>query len=162
MFGTITVNKEELKIREWNRYHAYYCGLCRSLKESAGQKARLTLTYDMTFLAILLDSLYDCERKEGQARCVVHPAKKHAYVQSETTNYAADMNILLCYDNLLDDWQDEKQVGAAVAARALRSAKRRIAGRYPRQAEAVEDYLKKLHKTEQEQSSDLDRASGET
>ncbi|MGN0507443.1 MAG: DUF5685 family protein [Lachnospiraceae bacterium] len=162
MFGYITVNKEKLKIREWNRYHAYYCGLCRSLKESAGQKGRMTLTYDMTFLAILLDSLYDCTRKEGQARCAVHPAKKYAYVQSEASNYAADMNILLCYDNLLDDWQDEKSVGAAAAARALRSAKRRIAKQYPRQAEAVEAYLKKLHETEQEQSPDLDRASGET
>ena len=75
MFGYVTVNKEELRIKEWNRYHAYYCGLCHALKETAGVKARMTVSYDMTFLAMLLDDLYDCEKTEGQSRCVVHPVK---------------------------------------------------------------------------------------
>lgn len=162
MFGTITVNKDELKIKEWNRYHAYYCGLCRALKQCAGGRGQMTLTYDMTFLALLLDSLYDCTRTEGMARCVVHPGKKHAYVQSEASEYAAAMNVLLCYDNLLDDWQDDKNTFAAAAAGVLRSAKKKIAEQYPRQAEAVRIYLEKLHRTEKEQSADLDRAAGET
>jgi len=39
MFGYITVNQQELKIKEYNRYRAYYCGLCKSLRE-AGQLFR--------------------------------------------------------------------------------------------------------------------------
>jgi len=68
MFGYVTVNQDELKIKEWKRYRAYYCGLCHVLKEVAGQKARLTLSYDMTFLTMLLDDLYDCEQKTGECR----------------------------------------------------------------------------------------------
>ena len=31
MFGYIAVNKPELKIREFDRYRAWYCGLCHAL-----------------------------------------------------------------------------------------------------------------------------------
>ena len=33
MFGYIVVNQPELRIREWEIYHSYYCGLCRVLKK---------------------------------------------------------------------------------------------------------------------------------
>ena len=162
MFGYITVNKEELKIREWNRYHAYYCGLCHSLKQVAGVKARMTVSFDMTFLAMLLDDLYDCEKKEGKRRCVVHPIGKHDFVISAASEYAAKMNLLLFYDNLRDDWQDDHNVISATAAAAIRGAKKKIAGEYPRQAAAVERYLEKLHACETQQEPNLDVAAGLT
>ena len=31
MFGYITINKAEMKFKEFDIYHAYYCGLCQSL-----------------------------------------------------------------------------------------------------------------------------------
>ena len=162
MFGYVTVNQDELKIKEWKRYRAYYCGLCHALKEVAGQKARLTLSYDMTFLTMLLDDLYDCERENGECRCVVHPVKKHAYIKSEASQYAAKMNLLLCYDNLLDDWQDEKNAGAALAAAAIRKARMQVAAEYPRQTRAVENYIEKLHACEKKREINLDVAAGLT
>jgi len=162
MFGYVTVNKDELKIREWNRYRAYYCGLCHSLKETAGTKARLTVSYDMTFLTMLLDDLYDCEKREGQRRCVVHPVKKHAYVMSDAAIYAAKMNLLLCYDNLLDDWRDERNVAAAAAAAAIRGERMKIAKEYPRQTKAVEQYIEKLKNCEEKREANLDVAAGLT
>ena len=54
MFGYVTVDKPELKVKDYYKYKAYYCGLCRTLKEKYGQTGRLTLTYDMTFIIILL------------------------------------------------------------------------------------------------------------
>ena len=162
MFGYVTVNQDELKIKEWKRYRAYYCGLCHTLKEVAGQKARLTLSYDMTFLTMLLDDLYDCKQEAGECRCVVHPVKKHAYIKSEASRYAAKMNLLLCYDNLLDDWQDEKNAGAALAAAAIRNARQKVAKEYPRQARAVENYIEKLHACEKKRETNLDVAAGLT
>lgn len=162
MFGYITVNKEELKIKEWNRYHAYYCGLCHALKEVAGTKARLTVSYDMTFLAMLLDDLYDCLKEEGERRCVVHPVGKHPFVKSDAVMYAAKMNVLLCYDNLMDDWQDDRNVAAAAAAAMLKKKKQQIAGEYPRQSKAVEQYLKELHMCEENCEVNLDVAAGLT
>ena len=162
MFGYITVNKKELKIKEWERYHAYYCGLCHSLKEVAGAKARMTVSYDMTFLAMLLDDLYDCEKKEGKRRCPVHPAKQQEYVMSEASLYAAKMNLLLCYDNLLDDWKDEKNPAAFTGAMLIRGAREKIAKEYPRQTRAVEQYIEKLHACEERKEPNLDVAAGLT
>ena len=162
MFGYIMVNKDELKIREWNRYHAFYCGLCHALKEVAGAKARLTVSYDMTFLAMLLDDLYDCEKEEGKQRCAVHPFGKHDYVKSAASVYAAKMNLLLCYDNLLDDWRDDHNPAAAVAAAAIRKHRMEIAKEYPRQTKAVEEYMEKLKACEERREVNLDVAAGLT
>ena len=162
MFGYVTVNQDELKMKEWKRYRAYYCGLCHALKETAGQKARLTLSYDMTFLTMLLDDLYDCKREEGECRCVVHPVKKHAYIKSTASRYAAKMNLLLCYDNLLDDWQDDRNAGAALAAAVIRKAREKVAEEYPRQTRAVENYIEKLHACEKKRETNLDAAAGLT
>ena len=34
-------------------YQAYYCGLCQSLGRKYGTAARMALSYDMTFAALL-------------------------------------------------------------------------------------------------------------
>ena len=103
MFGYITVNKEELKVKDFDRYHAYYCGICQDLKKSCGELARMTLTYDMTFLAILLTGLYEGTDRQERHFCVLHPLHKRPCLRNAYTQYAADMNILLVYHNLMDD-----------------------------------------------------------
>ena len=44
MFGYVVVNEPELKIREFNLYRSYYCGMCMDFKEHYGQTGRLTLS----------------------------------------------------------------------------------------------------------------------
>ena len=162
MFGYITVNKDELKIKEWNRYRAYYCGLCHELKEIGGQKARMTLSYDMTFLAMLLDDLYDCKKQEGTSHCALHPIRKHEFIRSEASCYAAKMNLLLCYDNLLDDWRDEKNVVSMISAMSIKHTRLVTGKEYPRQTKAVEDYIEKLRLCEKKREANLDVAAGLT
>lgn len=162
MFGYVTANKDELKIKDWKKYRSFYCGLCHSLKDTAGAKGRMTVSYDMTFLTLLLDDLYDCKKEEGESRCVVRPVRKHAFVKSEASLYAAKMNLLLCYDNLLDDWRDEKNAFAVVAAAGLRNTRMKIATEYPRQAKAIEQYLEQLHACEEKKETNPDVAAGFT
>lgn len=162
MFGYITVKKEELKIKDFQKYQAYYCGLCRRLKERCGALARLTLTYDMTFLTILLTGLYENPTKECMNFCPIHPVKRRRCLENETADYAADMNVLLCYYNLLDDWRDEGRRAGYLAAKALRGESRRIMKCYPRQAHAVKVYLKRLHECEKQNNQNLDLAAGYT
>ena len=109
MFGYVEAKRSELKMREFYKYKAYYCGLCRVLREKYGFLGQITLTYDMTFLVILLTSLYECESKREEHRCLIHPMKKQKMLYNEITEYAADMNIILTYYKLLDDWKDEKK-----------------------------------------------------
>ena len=156
MFGYVQANKPELKIREFARYKGFYCGLCRRLKKQHGCLGQVTLTYDMTFLIIFLSSLYEPMCKEEKRHCVVHPAKKQLMLYNDITDYAADMNILLTHDHFKDDWEDEKKTIAWLGMKAFAGKKRKIQGKYPRQADMVAKALEQLSRLEQESCKDLD------
>ena len=144
MFGYIVVNKEELKVKEYDRYRSFYCGLCDSLHRRSGRAGQMTLTYDMTFLVILLEGLYEERLKSREGTCLVHPFEKRTFRRCSWSDYAADMNVLLAYYDLLDDWKDDRSLSRRAAAGMLRQSRDRIAGEYPRQAEAVADYMRGL------------------
>jgi hypothetical protein len=59
MLGYVTPEKGELKLREFEIYGAYSCGICRSVGARYGSLPRLLLYYDFVFLAMLLSSLSD-------------------------------------------------------------------------------------------------------
>ena len=162
MFGTIVINPDELKIKDYRKYRSYYCGVCQDLKELHGQTSRLTLTYDMTFLALLLTGLYEREGHLEKIRCPLHPMQKLETRRNAYTQYAADMNVLLSYYNLLDDWIDEKKVGALAVARKLRPRFLEVCRKYPRQNRAVRSYMRKLMACEREKDPNMDRAAGYT
>lgn len=107
MFGYVIANLEGLTQAQKDRYKGCYCGLCRVLKQRHGFSGRLTLTYDMTFLVLLLSALYEADEERGMEVCPAHPLRKHFYWQTRYTEYAADMNVVLAYNNCRDDWQDD-------------------------------------------------------
>ena len=160
MFGYITVCEPELKVKDLRRYRAYYCGLCRSLKERYGSLGQMTLSYDMTFIVILLNSLYESQLKSSSRRCKTHPVKKQDMLQSEITDYAADMNVILTYYHLRDDWQDERKPGSLLGLHGLGPRAKKAARRYPRQSKAMYRELKKLERMEAAESTHLDEAAG--
>ena len=53
LFGYVKPFKPDLRVRELETYKAVYCGLCGQLGEAFGPAARLTLSYDFVFLAML-------------------------------------------------------------------------------------------------------------
>lgn len=150
MFGYVMANKPELKIREFDRYKGFYCGLCRRLGETNGTISKVTLTYDMTFLILLLSSLYEPEETEEMHRCVIHPAKKQRMIYNEITDYASDMNVLLSYYHFLDDWEDERSKKGLFASRLFRGRAKKIVAKYPRQAEKIREKLFRLSELEQQ------------
>ena len=159
MFGYITVNRAELKVKESAAYDAYYCGLCHALHGLHGRAGQLTLTYDMTFLVILLNGVYEHEMHEKTGRCLVHPMKKHTERWNDFSSYCADMNILLAYHNLLDDWQDDRKLSRYAAAQLLSKTYRGIREKYPRQHQAVVDYMKALSVCEKSCSDNVEEAA---
>lgn len=67
MFGYIVMNKPEIKFKDFDLYRSFYCGLCRELKSKYGISGQISLTYDMTFVVILLSALYEPPtQKEAQ------------------------------------------------------------------------------------------------
>ena len=87
MFGYVVANKAGLSEQQLARYRAFYCGLCRALRTRCGQLGRMTLTYDMAFLVMLLSSLYEPETRTGANRCVPHPKTPQHWLQNEFTEY---------------------------------------------------------------------------
>lgn len=159
MFGYITVNRAELKVKESAAYDAYYCGLCHALHGLHGRAGQLTLTYDMTFLVILLNGVYEHEMHEKTGRCLAHPMKNHTERWNDFSSYCADMNILLAYHNLLDDWQDDRKLSRYAAAQLLSKTYRGIREKYPRQHQAVVDYMKALSVCEKSCSDNVEEAA---
>ncbi len=159
MFGYVAAHKPELRMREFYKYKAYYCGLCKMLRERYGFLGQVTLTYDMTFLVILLTSLYESETKQEEHRCIVHPAKKQKMLYNEITEYAADMNIVLMYYKLLDDWEDEKSKVGYLGHRAYRRAFRELKNQYPEKCEVIRKSLEALHECEARKEENVDLVS---
>lgn len=146
MFGYIMANGGELDKADRKRYSAVYCGICRQIRETAGQAARLGLQYDMVFLALILMSLYEPEEQGGGHACILHPAR--SWVSSEYICYAAQMNVLLAYYKCLDDINDEHSVGARIGVNAFEKAVPQIRQRFPRQCQAIEDCIARLNALE--------------
>lgn len=150
MFGYVCADTAHLTEAQFARYRGGYCGLCRALGRECGGVCRACLTYDMTFLLLLLSSLYEPEQTRGAARCAVHPMKKHEWWENEVSVYAAHMNAALAYYKCLDDWQDEKRLHSLLYARLLAPAAERARTRFSRQCEAMRESLEKIAALEKE------------
>lgn len=156
MFGFVTANQRELTKEQRKRYGAVYCGICRSIRSSASNTARVGLSYDMAFLALLLQSLYEPEETLGDRACMLHPMSKRSWVDSPYVRYAADMNVLLGYHNCQDDYEDEGKLSAKLLANVFGKALPELEEKYPRQCEAVKDCLRQLQELEKENCANPD------
>ena len=162
MLGVMMVRQPELRFREFDRYRGMYCGLCRAIGKRCGAACRLALSFEMTFMAMLLTYLYEPETAQERHRCVLHPVKKRLMLSNEAIDYCADISALVSYYDLRDGWEDEKKIGCLAASEALRHACGRAAEKWPRQRDAIVSYVEKLHKLEEKNDQNLDAAANLT
>lgn len=107
MFGYVRIYKPELKMAEYEHYQGIYCSLCKQLGKRYGPLARLTLSYDFTFLAMFRMALDDACAGFRQGRCALHPLKKRTCCcENDSLSFAADAATLLVYYKLKDDVAD--------------------------------------------------------
>lgn len=160
MFGYIIINKDELKIKDFNLYRSFYCGLCQELKREYGSLGQLSLSFDMTFLILLLTGLYEAEETKGFRKCIAHPFEKHPTASSRFTAYGADMNLLLTYYKCLDDWDDEKKRSRYLYAASLKKRIRQLELKYPEKTNIIAQNLQTIRKYEQNKEYNLDLVAG--
>ncbi len=154
------INKKEMKFKEFDVYQSYYCGLCRVLKDKYGVTGQLTLSYDMTFLVLLLTALYEPEDKSASIRCIANPFIKHNYNYNDYTEYVADMNILLTYYKCEDDWLDEGKVLKKIFALLLQGKNKKISHLYNEKIPLIINCLDEIKKAEGNNESNIDLLSG--
>lgn len=157
MFGYVTINPASLPQEEQVRFRACYCGLCHVLGQRHGVIGRMTLSYDMTFLSMLLNSLYEPgEDSKTSAHCPAKPWKKVLTAFSETAAYAADMNIAYAYFQAKDDISDDNSVSGRIMAAALNRRYASVRAKYPDKCLHIEECIRRLSEMERDNVSEAD------
>lgn len=161
MLGYVTIAKGELKIKEYDVYQAYYCGICKAMGRRCSQLSRMTLSYDSVFLAMVLAALDEGADEIEMQHCIAHPIqKKPVLLNQKAVDYAADVMVILAYHKFLDDWKDEKSPVGLAGKTALHHAYRKLAKQYPEVCRKVEAGLASLSALETENCDSLDRTAG--
>ncbi|MBC6004501.1 MAG: DUF5685 family protein [Paeniclostridium sordellii] len=159
MFGYVRINKMDLTFREFDVYKGYYCGLCKYLKQNHGEISRLSLNYDITFLILLLTSVYRPKSTITQEVCIANPIKKKARIVNEITEYAASMNVLLTYYKLEDNLHDDKGIKDILAYNIYKGKLKKAYEKYPEKADYIKNQLLVLQNLEESNSTDIDAVS---
>jgi len=166
MFGYVRTFDSELKIGEYRAYKAIYCGLCKQLGRSFGFLARMTLSYDFTFLAALSMALQEEEPCFEAQGCMCNPIKKTpCCLQNDALSASADCAMILLWQKLQDDLQDSgfvKRVGVRLLRLFARKPYRQAANRRPELAQKAADYTTAQQALEAERCADVDMAAEPT
>lgn len=156
MFGLVNANWKELTKEQQGRYAAVYCGICRDIQKRSSGLARVVLSYDMAFLALLHMSLYEPQEEAGKQFCALHPVHPRPWIDDPFIQYAADMNVALAYYKALDDYHDDGRQSAKLLASALEEHYHRISAEYPRQCNAIATCIQDLSQMESRGESNPD------
>lgn len=161
MYGYVRPVRDELKVREYERFRGVYCGLCHTLKKRYGPLMRFAVNYDLTFLAMLLagpEEGHSCSR-----RCPYHPLRRTdcpaTYPAMEA---AADYTVILAYWKMLDGARDEGffgALGARLLAAVIRPSYKKAAAARPAFADTAKKELAALEALEDAKTPVLDAAA---
>ena len=129
------------------------------LGKNFNQLTRFGLSYDMTFLAILISALEEEKPVLKQEICIAHPLSRRGVIRNDAgIRYSADISVILTYYKLKDDWEDEKSVKSFARVVYLRAVKKAIR-QNPRQGEAIQAGLKRLHTLEKQHCNNPDEVA---
>jgi hypothetical protein len=135
-----------------------YCGLCKGIGKTCGQKGRFLLSYDLTFLSLFLHNILDKDVKIEKQRCVVHHiVKRPVAIPDELTERIAALNVILAYNKLNDDVLDN---GKGRIKRSLfKSSYKKAKRKEPILEQIVDTWYKKLLEYERKNTDSIDMAS---
>lgn len=163
MFGYVRLYKPPLTMGEYEQYQGVYCTLCRRLGKRYGLLSRFSLSYDMTFLALLGMALEQEEPNFCPGKCSFNPTKRCLRAKNtRAIDHAADVGCLLTYYKLKDTLRDEgffRKIGAWFALLFAASAKKKAAGRLPETHQAVAHMMAAQAAVEEEKTPSIDRAA---
>lgn len=149
----------DLTFREYEHYRAYYCGLCKTLKRDFTETSRVSINYDITFLILILTSVYNPKSEIFYEKCVANPIKEKKHMKNEFTDYAAAMNILLTYYKLEDNVEDRGDLKDKIARKLYKKSYKKALAIYPEKAEKIKKHLQELSNLEKEESDSIDKTS---
>jgi hypothetical protein len=143
VFGYVRPYKPELKMREFTRYRACYCGLCKMIKEDYGEIPRYSTTYDLTFLTLTLLALDPVDYGQNLERCFFHAGQKTPVATpSDPLSYVAGLAVLLSYYKILDNIDDrDKPVQSRLAQTAYKSSYKKAKAAFPEEEAIIKNAM---------------------
>lgn len=167
MFGYLQVDKNELKLREYEAYRSVYCGLCKRLGREYGLPARLLLSYDCTLYTILLMSLNKSCTGFDSGRCVCNPLKKCRFAKCSDDSYskAAALTVITAYFKLQDDISDKsffKSLPARIISPIFSHWRKKAEKRFPELDDAVSRLMEAQREAESDEYATVDSAADPT
>ncbi len=160
MIGYVKVYKPELKMKDYQVYNAYYCGICKSLGKRYGLVYRNLLNFDSVFLSIALDSINDYVCELENFRCILHPIKKKLRCADSTSiDYVTDITVYMTDKKLLDDINDENSLMAKIGAAAFKSAFKKASDILGELGPLIESNLMRLNELENQKSDSIDETA---
>ena len=159
MLGYVQIFKPELKVREYEVYMGYYCGVCKYIGAEYGHLPRMVLSYDAAFLALLLACVDETPDAPVQEHCIAHHIKDKTIIRNRAVEYAGDVMLILAWYKMLDDAQDEGKLYAKASARLLKKLHRKLQKKYPALCDGIEINLAKLNGLEKAKCASLDEAA---
>lgn len=161
MFGFVRPLRGELKVREWERFQSVYCGLCHTIRRHYGIFQTSLLSYDCTYLALILDSLESGGGDTCRKRCMMHPLRKRTCAcESEGLIRAAAVSVILQWHKLGDTISDEhglKRFAARFLRFFLRRGYQKAARDLPEFDHCTLQCLTQLSELERQKTASLDR-----
>ncbi|MBQ8429579.1 MAG: hypothetical protein IJX30_05745 [Clostridia bacterium] len=158
MFGYVRTDVPYLYIKDDVLYKAMYCGVCKGIGKVCGQKARMGLSYDVTFLSVMLHNVLGEDVKVKKSHCLTHCIRSREMAEvDELTCRLGALNTLLVYYKCVDDIADEGKGGAKRLwfLKGFKRAKKK----YPEIERIVKTNLAAQEKMEKANVDSVDRAA---
>ncbi len=167
MLGFVKAYKPEMKMKDYEIYKGIYCSLCKALGKHYGAFSRMILSYDFTFLAILLLSMNEKCVGFKASHCSFNPFKKCACcdVTSDEMKMSAAGGVIISYYKLLDDISDEKflkKLRSVLALPLLSLPHKKAAKDFPEIEEIVKNTMAQQSVLEKENCKSIDMAAEPT
>ena len=161
MFGYVRADTPYLYIKDDNLYRAMYCGVCKGIGQVCGQAARMGLSYDVTFLSVILHNIAGVDVKIEKSHCLTHCIRTRQMAEvDELTRRLGALNTALVYYKYTDDIQDgDKGRGKRLW---FKRGFQKVKQKYPEIERIVRENLANQEKVEKAKTESLDRAADAT
>lgn len=161
MFGYVRADTPYLFIKDDTLYRAMYCGVCKGIAEVCGQSARMGLSYDVTFLSVILHNILGEDVKIEKQHCLTHCIRTRLMAEvDELTRQLGAFNTALVYYKYTDDIRD----GDRGRGKRLWFKKgfKRVKKKYPEVERIVRENLANQEEAEKAKTDSIDRAADAT
>ena len=161
MFGYVRADTPYFYFKDDNLYRSMYCGVCKGIGQVCGQAARMGLSYDVTFLSVILHNIAGVDVKIEKSHCLTHCIRTRQMAEvDELTRRLGALNTALVYYKYTDDIQDgDKGRGKRLW---FKRGFQKVKQTYPEIERIVRENLANQEKVEKAKTESLDRAADAT